>query len=175
MHLREPCATSHFHRNATSHTQSGVHESSAVLRILHLICDDSTLSCLHSRQPTRPRAAPDLAPLSKTQCKAQGSLLDFEFKACSHFGKCDISRTAELSRYHWVTLCGRTLWRYHCLLASWQMWYLELTQLMRDLVRTWWDLCGDHPCMQSDTEDNMQDWAEHRKKSVHYYIQYNTV
>ena len=106
MPLREPRTTSYFHRNATLRTQIRVHESSAVLQILHLICDDSALSLRQNLEPPGPRAAPARAQVLGPKYRAHGALLDFEFEACSLSGKCIISRTAELSRYRSRTLCG---------------------------------------------------------------------
>ncbi len=89
--------------------------------------------CLHGFDSGGPRGAPARARVLKYNQGGPGPPLDFEFKACSLIGKCVISTTAELSRYHWETLCGpcaplvRGLWN--------RKWYLEFTQLMRDLVR----------------------------------------
>ena len=105
MTLRKLGVTLCAYKNATSRTQKDAHENSAVLRILHLICDDSAPKCLHSFASGRPRAAPARAPVLKCNPGGQGPPLDFEFLACSLSRKCVVSNTAELSRYHGGTLC----------------------------------------------------------------------
>ena len=101
----EPSGTLCASYFATSLPQKGASQNSAVRKILHLICDDSALSCFKKFSPPRPRAAQARTRVLKCSHRGRGHLLVLGFTACCLFGKCIIARTNELPRYHWRTLC----------------------------------------------------------------------